>query len=122
MQDFFSAFGKSVREKRRELHLTQTQLALKLGMCNRTIIQLESGKGNAKFETIVLVAKELNVSIDASIFGNTMPKEMAKCVSDFFSERSELESQFFIDLCKQAEKLKSLSHETETPLKESTLR
>ena len=115
MKDFFSEFGKSVRKRRLELHLTQTQLALKLGMCNRTIIQLESGKGNAKFETIVLIAKELNVSIDASIFGDSMPKEMAKCVSDFFSERSELESQYFIDICKQAEKLKNLSRETEAP-------
>ena len=87
--------------------MTQTQLATKLGMCNRTIIQLEKGKGNAKFETLILVAKELNVSIDASIFGDSAPKRMAKCVSDFFSGRGETESQIFIDICKQAEKLKT---------------
>ena len=118
MQKFFDSFGKSVKQKRLEMHLTQTQLAARLGMCNRTIIQLENGKGNAKFETLILVAKELNVSIDASVFADSSPKQLSKCVSDFFFGKSEAEAQYFVDICKQAEKWKELPREIPDPCEE----
>jgi len=106
MQEFFNAFGKAVRQKRLALHMTQMELADRLGMCNRTIAQLENGKGNTKFETLVLVARELDVSIDASIFMDRTANEIPKCVSDYFADKSESESEKYIDLCKQADRLK----------------
>lgn len=107
MQEVFEAFGKAVREKRLELNMTQMELADKLGMCNRTIIQLENGKGNTKFETLILVARELNISVDASIFMDSTVSEIPKCVSDYFAGKSESESQKYIDLCKQADRLRN---------------
>lgn len=107
MQDVFEAFGKAVREKRLELNMTQVELADKLGMCNRTIIQLENGKGNTKFETLILVARELNVSVDAGIFKDRTVNDIPKCVSDYFAGKSEAESQKYIELCKQADRLKN---------------
>lgn len=106
MQDIFEDFGHSVRKKRNELGLTQSQLASKLGMCNRTIIQLENGRGNTKFETLVLIAKELNISIDASVFPNSLPNGIPKCVLDYFAEKGEAEAQKYIELCRQADRLK----------------
>ena len=106
MQDIFDSFGKSVRQKRLALNMTQVELADQLGMCNRTIVQLENGKGNTKFETLILVARELDISIDASVFMDRTPNSIPKCVSDYFAGKSESEAQKYIDLCKQADQLK----------------
>ncbi len=106
MHDFFKNFGERVRNRRLELHDTQAGLASRLGKCNRTIIQLENGKGNTKFETVALVAQDLNISIDASVFPDASPNGVPKCVIDFFGGMSEKDAQKYIDLCKQANRLK----------------
>ena len=84
-------------------HLTQRQLAERLGMNPRTIIDLETGKSNPKFEMVVLVAKELNISVDAAIFPKMVNQTVSKTVADFFAGKSEAEIEKYIALCKQAE-------------------
>ena len=69
----------------------------------RTIIDLETGKSNPKFEMVVLVAKELNISVDAAIFPKMVNQTVSKTVADFFAGKSEAEIEKNIALCKQAE-------------------
>ena len=69
----------------------------------RTIIDLKTGKSNPKFETVVLVAKELNISVDAAIFPKMVNQTVSKTVADFFAGKSEAEIENYIALCKQAE-------------------
>ena len=69
----------------------------------RTIIDLETGKSNPKFETVVLVAKKLNISVDAAIFPKMVNQTVSKTVADFFAGKSEAEIENYIALCKQAE-------------------
>ena len=69
----------------------------------RTIIDLETGKSNPKFEMVVLVAKELNISVDAAIFPKMVNQTVSKTVADFFAGKSESEIEKYIALCKQAE-------------------
>jgi transcriptional regulator with XRE-family HTH domain len=86
--------------------MTQVRLAEKLGMSKRTIIQAERGQSNPKFETIVLIAHELDISLDALVFPDTAsPNNVSKCVYEFFKDKSERESQQFIDLCVDAASL-----------------
>lgn len=106
MQNALDIFGKEVSNKRKKLNITQQQLAEKLHMCVRTIIQLENGKSNPKFETVVLIAKELNISLDSFLFPNSNPNSVSKTVIDFFSGKSEVEIQKYISLCEQADSLK----------------
>jgi len=96
-------FAWKVRAERKRHHLTQKQLAERLGMNSRTIIDLETGKSNPKFETVVLVARELNISVDAAIFPEMVNQTVSKTVVDFFAGKSEAEIEKFIALCKQAE-------------------
>ena len=84
MNNPLDLFAWKVRSERKRQHLTQKQLAERLGMNPRTIIDLETCQSNPKFETVVLVAKELNISVDAA-------------------GKSEAEIEKFIALCKQAE-------------------
>ena len=85
MNNPLDLFAWKVRSERKRQHLTQKQLAERLSMNPRTIIDLETGKSNPKFETVVLVAQELNISVD------------------FFAGKSEAEIAKYIALCKQAE-------------------
>jgi transcriptional regulator with XRE-family HTH domain len=108
MNNPHNAFGKAVRAERIKRNLTQVQLAEKLGMSKRTVIQVERCQSNPKFETVLLLAQELEISLDAIVFPETVsPNNVPKCVHEFFRSKSELESQKFIDLCRNAESLKS---------------
>ncbi len=105
MQKTLDKFGIAVSDKRKKLNLTQQQLADKLNMCVRTIIQIEKGHGNPKFETLEHIAKELNVSIDAVIFPDVNPNVVSKSVIDFFADKTEEEIKKYIALCEQADSL-----------------
>lgn len=105
MNNPLDLFAWKVRSERKKQHLTQKRLAERLHMSIRTIIDLETGKSNPKFETVVLVAKELNISVDAAIFPDMVNREVSKTVVDFFAGKSEAETEKYIALCKQAEAL-----------------
>ena len=103
MNNPLDLFAWKVRSERKRQHLTQRQLAERHGMNPRTIIDLETGKSNPQFETVVLVAKELNISVDAAIFPKMVNQTVSKTVADFFAGKSEAEIEKYIALCKQAE-------------------
>ena len=103
MNNPLDLFAWKVRSERKRKHLTQKQLAERLGMNSRTIIDLETCQSNPKFETVALLAKELNISLDAAIFPDMVTGTVSKTVIDFFAGKSEAEIQKYIALCKQAE-------------------
>jgi len=106
MYNPLDAFGMAVRTERAKRKLTQRKLAEKLGMSQRTIMEAEICRSNPKFETVVLLAKELGISLDAIVFPETSsPNTVPKCVYEFFKNKSETDAQKFIDLCKNAESL-----------------
>ena len=78
MNNPLDLFAWKVRSERKRQHLTQKQLAERLGMNPRTIIDLETCQSNPKFETVVLVAKELNISVDAAIFPEMVNQTVSK--------------------------------------------
>lgn len=102
--DLFAADLRAARIKR---NLTQRQLADMLHMSVRTIIELERCKSSPRFETVVMLAKELNISLDAVVFQNIQTDGVSKSVIDFFAGKSEEEIQKYIALCEQAEIIKN---------------
>ena len=62
MNNPLDEFGAKVRSEREVRGLTQKTLAEKLGMSHRTVMQAEICRSNPKFETVVLIARELNIS------------------------------------------------------------
>jgi len=99
-------FGPALRIERVKRNLTQRALAEKLNMSVRTIIEIERCKSSPKFETVALLAKELNISLDVLVFQNTATDIPSKTVTDFFSGKSEIEIQKYVALCQQAEAFK----------------
>lgn len=107
MQNPVDSFGIALRTARKKRNLTQKELAELLHMSVRTIIEAELGHSNPKFETVALLAKELNISLDAIVFPDSTVTPVSKSVIDFFSEKSETEIQKYIMLCQQADTLKN---------------
>ena len=100
-------FAAEVRVARVKRNLTQRQLADKLHMSVRTIIELEGCKSSPRFETVATIARELDISLDAVVFQNINTERISKSVTDFFSGKSEEEIQKYISLCKQADTFKN---------------
>ena len=107
MQNMLDDFASEVRRKRIISGYTQRQLAERLHMSIRTILDLENGVSNPKFETAVLIAKELNISIDAILFPKLSTSTVSKTIVDFFAGKTEAEIQKYISLCQQADQLKN---------------
>lgn len=66
--NFLDLFAQKLREKREQKKITQRELAERLNMCTRTVIEIEKCKSNPKFETVALISKEMRISLDAVVF------------------------------------------------------
>lgn len=103
MNNPLDLFTSELRETIRKQHLTQRALAERLHMSVRTIIEIEGCKSSPKFETVVLLARELNISLDATVFSDMKTSTVSKSVVDFSAGKSEAEIQKYVALCQQAE-------------------
>ena len=103
-----SIFWQRLLERpERNWGLSQRELARKLSMNTRTIMDLEICRSNPKGETIFLIARELHISLDAIAHaGTSRPNSVSADVLEFFSGKDDTESRDYIDLCRQVEKMK----------------
>ncbi len=108
MENVLDLFASEVRRKRKLKNMTQKQLADKLNMSSRTILDLENYRSTPKSETILLVAKELDISVDALLFSDVKMERVSKTVCDFFADKTEGEVQQYISLCQQVDLLKKV--------------
>lgn len=104
MHDICNLFGAALSRTRRELGLTQIELAEKLGTTDRSISDLERGKANPKLDTVAHFSRSLGISIDALV--GIVPKgDVPSCVRTFFTGMSAEEAAKYIRLCKDADEL-----------------
>lgn len=83
-----SALGNAVRETRKSKHLSQEALAEKIGVCKRTIIDIEKNTGNPKFEILCTLVRELDLPLYQVFYPeveenfelkNTLMQELSDC-------------------------------------------
>lgn len=67
--------GKFIAECRREMGLTQQQLADKLNLSNKTISKWESGAGSPDISNLAEVAKVLGITVDELLNGERKTAE-----------------------------------------------
>lgn len=104
MQTPLDIFARAVRDAREKQNLTQKDLAEKLGMNTHTILELEMGRSNPRAETVLLIAAELHISLDAILYSSTMmPNAVDVEVLDFFSGKNREEARDYIGICHQIE-------------------
>lgn len=63
MDQVLSALGDAVRTTRKSKNLSQEALAEKIGVCKRTIIDIEKNIGNPKFEILCMLVRELDLPL-----------------------------------------------------------
>lgn len=99
-------FGVAVRNARQEQQISQRALAGKLNMSVRTIINLENGNSSPRAETAFLIASELGISLDALLFSqDTYSNKISETVIEFFSGKTQEETNLYIAICRQASAL-----------------
>ncbi len=63
MNQSVSALGDAVRAIRKSKNLSQEALAERIGVCKRTIIDIEKNTGNPKFEILCMLVRELDIPL-----------------------------------------------------------
>lgn len=63
MSQSIDMLGKAVRTARKNKHLSQEALAERIGVCKRTIIDIENNTGNPKFEILYALVRELDLPL-----------------------------------------------------------
>ena len=80
--------GDVVRTTRKSRHLSQEALAERIGVCKRTIIDIESNTGNPKFEVLYPLVRELDLPLyqvfypdveENSELKNVLIQEVSSC-------------------------------------------
>lgn len=88
MNQSMSALGSVVRATRKNKKISQEALAEKLGVCKRTIIDIEKNTGNPKFELLCMLVRELDLPLyqvfypevaENSEVKNALMKELNEC-------------------------------------------
>lgn len=91
MNQSVSALGDAVRATRKSKNLSQEALAEKIGVCKRTIIDIEKNTGNPKFEILCMLVRELDLPLYQVFYReisenleakNVLLKELSDC-SDY---------------------------------------
>ena len=82
------ALGDVVRTIRKNRHLSQEALAERIGVCKRTIIDIENNTGNPKFEILYPLVRELDLPLyqvfypeveENSELKNVLMQEVSSC-------------------------------------------
>lgn len=68
MQDIKQVLANAVRESRTKLGLSQEKLAEHLGLDTRTILNIEAGRGNPKFEILYPIITYLKIPADTIFY------------------------------------------------------
>ena len=68
----YKIIGHRIREKRKELHMTQEDLSRETGFSSVTINRVENGKARAHLDIFISIANALNTTIDELLAGNLL--------------------------------------------------
>ncbi|GEA17785.1 helix-turn-helix transcriptional regulator [Moorella sp. E306M] len=63
-----ATIGSIIRRKRGEKGISQTRLATRIGRSPQLICDIESGRKKPSIDTLIAIAKELDISLDDIFF------------------------------------------------------
>lgn len=76
------AIGNFIEKKRKELNLTQAQLAEKLGVSNKTVSKWENGKCMPDYGIIQPLCAELGISVSELMDGEEQAQDSIRAYDD----------------------------------------
>ena len=78
---FLTKMGVRIAKRRKELHLTQEQLAEKMGVSLQTVSCIELGKKAVRPENLANLCTYLGVSSDYILYGKRNEQQMSETVA-----------------------------------------
>lgn len=78
---FLAEMGIRIAKRRKEMHLTQEQLAEKMGVSLQTVSCIELGKKAVRPENLANMCSHLDVSADYILYGKRNEKQMKDTVA-----------------------------------------
>lgn len=96
-----NVLGNVVRVSRKSRHLSQEALAERIGVCKRTIIDIENNIGNPKFEILYPLVRELDLPL-YQVFYPEIPEnfELKNILLQELNNCSEYEIRIILSLVK----------------------
>ena len=94
----YSAMGQRIKKRRLEMSLTQAELAERTSLTDTYIGAIERATSKCSIETIVVIAKELNLNLDYLLLGinnSNVDTHFSEAINKLPKEKQNL----FIDLC-----------------------
>jgi len=99
------SLGEIVRETRKSKKMSQEVLAEKVSVCKRTIMDIERGTANPKFDLLYMLVRELNLPLNQIFYHNS--DKVANLKEQLIQEVkncSEKELQFILIVVKNLQK------------------
>ena len=102
MNRSMSALGSNVRATSKRRNLSQEALAEKIGVCKRTIIDIEKNAGNPKFEVLYMLVRELDLPLYQVFYPESTDKsvELKNMLIQELSSCSEYEMRVILSVVK----------------------
>ncbi len=98
--------GEIVRETRKSKKMSQEILAEKVGVCKRTIMDVEKGTANPKFELLYVLVRELNLPLEQIFYQDlTKISDLKEKLIQEVNGCSDEEIQFILTVVKSLRKV-----------------
>ncbi len=102
--------GKPVRCARKSKNMSQEALAERIGVCKRTIIDIENSSGNPKFTILFPLVRELDIPVQQVFYPESADDSETKLlIIQELEKCSESESRIVLSVLKSL--LPELKHE-----------
>lgn len=69
------AFGQEMRKRRKAKNISLEKLSELTGISKRHIINIEKGDANASLELVVIIMKQLDISLDNIVFSSILDED-----------------------------------------------
>ena len=96
----FGIIGKRIKERRKQLHLSQEKLAEMVDKSTVYISNLENGKRGASVESIIMICGTLGLGLDELLVG-TVPEgtdEYLDMIASVFQQCTETEKRLISEV------------------------
>ncbi len=101
MNQTINALGNIVRATRKSKHLSQEALAERIGVCKRTIIDIENNAGNPKFEILYPLVRELDLPLYQVFYPEISENfELKNVIMQELNNCSEYEMKIILSIVK----------------------
>ena len=110
MNQASARLGKAVRCARKSKNMSQEALAERIGVCKRTIIDIENSSGNPKFTILFPLVRELDIPVQQVFYPESADDSETKLlIIQELEKCSESESRMVLSVLKSL--LPELKHE-----------